>query len=73
MLSLVFLQCKGHTSLQMMPICLLFSPDKSEKIFKGADYFLLVKKSDQRKLFFYLTKKAAPEKLVTNSWTSSSN
>ena len=27
-----------------------------------ADYFLLVKKSDQRKLFFFLTKKGSYEK-----------
>jgi hypothetical protein len=33
----------------MMPMCLIFSPDKSEKLLKG-DYF--VGKSDQRKLFF---------------------
>jgi hypothetical protein len=28
----------------MMPMCLIFSPDKSEKLFERADYFLLVKR-----------------------------
>jgi hypothetical protein len=54
-----------------MSICLIFSPDSSEKLFEMAGIFLLVKKSDQRKLFFYLTKKAAMKKLATNSWISS--
>jgi hypothetical protein len=54
-----------------MSICLIPSPDSSEKLFAMADYFLLVKKSDQRKLFFWQTKKAAIKKLVTDSWIGS--
>ncbi len=38
------------------------SPNCSEKLFEVTDYFLLEKKSDQRKLFFGLTKKVWNEK-----------
>jgi hypothetical protein len=54
----------------MMPMCLIFSPDKSEKLLKRLTFFVGKKKA--AKLFFAL-QKAALEKLVTNSWISSSN
>jgi hypothetical protein len=50
----------------MMPI---LSPDKSESFFERAD-FLLVKKRPAEALLPY---KRQLEKLVTNSWISSSN
>lgn len=38
------------------------SPDSSENSFLGKGYFLQVKKSDRRKLFFDLVKKAFYQK-----------
>jgi hypothetical protein len=51
----------------MMPMCLIFSPDKSEKLLKVT--ILLVKATSGSSFL----QKAALEKLVTNSWISSSN
>jgi hypothetical protein len=41
----------------MMPMCLIFSPDKSKKLFERADYFLLVKKATSGSSFFALQKR----------------
>jgi hypothetical protein len=44
-----------------------FTPDWNEKHFDEIDYFFLEKKSDQRKHFFDLEKKARWQNLVVKS------
>jgi hypothetical protein len=54
-----------------MSICLISSPDSSEKLFEMTTIFCWYKKATNGSSFYALQKKAVMKKLVTNSWISS--
>jgi hypothetical protein len=51
-----------------MPICLVFSPDSSEKLFEMELHFITRKERPKRAPFIVYKNVNEIKKLVTNSW-----